>query len=436
MAHPNHTASSTAPLPRRFLAAGVATALLGLLVLAASAAAISAPIHIANTGGEGVYIRPDPNTSRPAIGWMPEGASPDFHCFAWGQNINGVPIWFNVTYNGATGYYASYYDDSSYHSNEELTAKYGVPLCGSAAPPAPPPPAPPSSSPAPPAAPAASGLIFSIFNADGGVFYRDSPSWSDTRRIPGVGVYDGDRVELICGRLGTSVGPYDNRAWSLVRNLSRPVGEGWVNEHFIDDGAPSNSFLAAEPQCGAAGAGVTYNRTAAVRWARLHAQDAPPYPAACTWFVSQALWQGGLPKTTDWTSVGSHGRLQKRPGTVAAWAVPDFIRYMLRRYPRSNFTQLNFRTNKVPAAQPGDVIAYDWYGKSSTRDLDDLQHLGLITSIEPGQYPEVAEWSIYDGTEHTPYFSRGWTYSVKTHGWLQQEFPNVQAFLLHINTAG
>lgn len=74
---------------------------------------------------------------------MPEGASPDYNCFAWGQNINGVPIWFNVNYNGVTGYYASFYDDSSYHSNEELTAKYGVPLCGSA---------PPAATPAPPAA--------------------------------------------------------------------------------------------------------------------------------------------------------------------------------------------------------------------------------------------------------------------------------------------
>ena len=102
--------------------------------------AISAPIHIANTRGEGVFIRPEPNTSHPAVGWMPEGASPDYHCFVWGQNINGVPIWFNVTYNGKTGYYASYYDDSSYHSNEELTAKYGIPLCGSAPPAATPPP--------------------------------------------------------------------------------------------------------------------------------------------------------------------------------------------------------------------------------------------------------------------------------------------------------
>jgi uncharacterized protein YraI len=234
----------------------VASAALSLLG-ASGALAISAPIHIANTGGEGVFIRPEPNTSQPAIGWIPEGASPDYNCFAWGQNVNGVPIWFNVNYNGKTGYYASYYDDSSYHSNEELTAKYGVPLCGSAPPstPSAPPTSSPGADPAPPPSssppPSAGGLVFSIFNADGGVYYRRSPDWSDTPKTPGSGVYNGDQVVLICGAMGDSIGPYNNKAWSKVRNLSRPVGEGWVNEHFINDGAPSNSFPAGEPMCGA-----------------------------------------------------------------------------------------------------------------------------------------------------------------------------------------
>jgi hypothetical protein len=119
------------------------------LGLVANALAISAPIQIANTGGEGVFIRAEPNTSSTRLGWMPEGASPDYNCFVWGERINGVPIWFNVNYNGVTGYYASYYDNSSYQSNAELTAKYGVPLCGEVALPAPTPAPAPSPSPAP-----------------------------------------------------------------------------------------------------------------------------------------------------------------------------------------------------------------------------------------------------------------------------------------------
>jgi uncharacterized protein YraI len=130
-----------------------ALVMVGLLVSAASALAIPAPIHISGTGGEGVFIRSGPSTSYTRVGWMPEGASPDYNCFVWGQSIGGVPIWFNVNYNGVTGFYASYYDDSSYHSNEELTAKYGVPLCGSPPPAAGPPPSP---APSPAAAPGTS----------------------------------------------------------------------------------------------------------------------------------------------------------------------------------------------------------------------------------------------------------------------------------------
>jgi hypothetical protein len=135
-------------LRKRSAAASALITLIWLLATATSTLAVSAPIHISGTDGEGVFIRPEPDTARPAIGWMPEGASPDYVCFVWGEDINGTPIWFDVDYNGVTGYYASYYDDSSYHSNEELTAKYGVPLCGST--PASPGPAPsPGPSPSP-----------------------------------------------------------------------------------------------------------------------------------------------------------------------------------------------------------------------------------------------------------------------------------------------
>jgi hypothetical protein len=220
------------------------------LAYAAGASAISAPIHIAGTGGQGVFIRPTPDTSQPAIGWMAEGTSPDYHCFTYGQMIGNVNVWFNVTNSGITGYYASYYDDSSYHSEAELTAKYGIPKCGAPAPSPPPPaPTPPPPSPAPPPAPGPAGtLVFPVFNADGGIYYRQSPRWGDTKQTPGDGVYNGDRVQLICGESGDPVGPYNNMLWSYVQNLTRPtIGDGWVNEHYINDGAPSGHLPAGEP---------------------------------------------------------------------------------------------------------------------------------------------------------------------------------------------
>lgn len=244
----------------------VVVALVWVLANATTALAISAPIHISGTSGEGVFIRPEANTARAAIGWIPEGASPDYNCFAWGQNIGGVPIWFNVNYNGVTGFYASYYDDSSYHSNEELTAKYGVPLCGSAPPssPAPAPaPAPAPGSPSVNSPPAASGAVYSIVDADGGVYFRNAPKWSETSATAGKGVYTGDLVQLVCGADGEAYGPYSNHWWSYVQNLSRPgAGSGWVNAHFINDGMPADQPSPGEAVCPATVPGAPAEGTA------------------------------------------------------------------------------------------------------------------------------------------------------------------------------
>lgn len=98
-----------------------------------AASAAAAPIQITGTEGAGVKIRPTPDTSQAPMGLIPESASPDYICFIYGEVINGVPIWFSVTYGGVTGYYSSAFDNSTYRSDEELTAKYGVPRCGSSA---------------------------------------------------------------------------------------------------------------------------------------------------------------------------------------------------------------------------------------------------------------------------------------------------------------
>jgi hypothetical protein len=299
---------------------------------------MSAPIQIAGTDNEGVLIQSEPNASSTRLGWMPEGASPGYECFTHGEMVGTVSVWFYVTYNGVTGFYPSFYDNSSYASDAELTAKYGVPPCG---------PAPSTPAKAPP---------------------ESGPTLSETAPpvVPGVG----------------------------------------------------------------------FDRVATVGWATSHVEDEPPYPASCTWFVSQALWAGGLAKTTAWTSSGGHGHLDWRPGTAAAWSAPVFIEYIRHTYPHSTYTEISLNPNsgnRVPAAEPGDVIAYAWNGNSSVRNVSNIEHLSLVTRIASGQYPEVAEWSIYGGTQPTPYIERGWTWSQKTHKWLQREYPKVQGFLLHIN---
>ena len=319
----------------RTLIRALGPALVLVVMAAAPALAVTAPIHISGTGSDGVVIRPTPDTSQPAIGWMPEGASPDFSCFTYGQQVGNVNVWFEVSYNGVNGFYASYWDDSRYSNEAELTSRYGVPRCG--------------------------------------------------------------------------------------------AGTG---------SSASSSTTSTQPAASAAGPAVSYNRAAAASWATQHARDTPPADSACTWFVSQALWAGGLPTSASWTSAGHHG-LRRRSGSQTAWYTPDFVQYIRSTFPRSTYTALNFKNNSVPAARPGDVIVYSWNGGASVSNTHGLDHAALVVDIATNQYPEVSEWSISDlGPLGRPssYTKRGWTWSAKSHTWLQSKYAAVQAFLLHIDT--
>lgn len=99
-------------------------------IVAANASAMGAPIQIT----QNVNMRSGPGTSFARVGGIYAGQSPDFICWAVGDNINGVNVWFDVNANGATGYYASYYDNSSYATDGLITSKYGIPQCGTQTP--------------------------------------------------------------------------------------------------------------------------------------------------------------------------------------------------------------------------------------------------------------------------------------------------------------
>lgn len=246
----------------------------------------------------------------------------------------------------------------------------------------------------------------------------------------------GTVVSFGCYELGTAVtGPYGTETiWDRLDS------GGFISDAWIYTG--SNS--AVVPECSVpAIPNPSYNRSAAVAWALANANDPQAYPAECTWFVSNALWQGGFGQTAAWTSSGSHGTwpVSYRPGTVDAWAVPNFKDYFLSHY-SATWTPLgNMSTNVVPAAEPGDIIVYSWDGGKT------LDHVAFVVDIAAGQYPEVSEWGTPDWTSppwnlayyqaHHPregYQKRGWTWSQKSGKWLQAEYGgSARAYLLHIN---
>src|SRR2546421_335596 len=186
---------------------------------------------------------------------------------------------------------------------------------------------------APPGASAGTGIVKGVVNADGGVYWRSAPDWSAAIQNPGHGVYNGDQVELECWVRGGTVPPYNNNPlWYDARVVSgRGIGEGLVNDHFIDTGINQpNIIVGGVPQCGSTATppppppppdpNAFYNRSAAVAWATAHAEDDQFNGDECTWFVSQALWAGGFPMTPVWTSQGSHHHL---PGSETAWVVGE-----------------------------------------------------------------------------------------------------------------
>lgn len=70
-----------------------------------------------------------PDTALPEVGHIPDGASPQYHCFVIGQAVAGTAIWFSVTYDGTTGFYSSAFDDARFASESDITRKYGIPRC-------------------------------------------------------------------------------------------------------------------------------------------------------------------------------------------------------------------------------------------------------------------------------------------------------------------
>lgn len=271
---------------------------------------------------------------------------------------------------------------------------------------------------------AAADPTYPVMNADGGIYWRSQPDWNTPVRVTGFGFYPETTIAVHCYQAGAGNVPGSaDYMWEQATVVGGPgYGSGWVNEHFINDGQPINQPSPGVPPCGSSPPPSPssptqnggYNRAAAAAWARKHAEGKPPNGTSCTWFVSQALWAGGLAKTAVWTSDGHPGKFRGRGlhGSKTAWNTPKFVWYIHHTYPRSTYTQISVERGKtnVPQAQLGDVITYDWDSTASTTNPDDLDHAAVITGFAHNnpQYPLVSEWSA-NGSMALDYVNRGWT---------------------------
>jgi hypothetical protein len=125
---------------------------------------------------------------------------------------------------------------------------------------------------------------FYVMNADGGVYWRSGPSWALREAVAGNGFYPGTVIAVSCWQRGPADVPGSaNGVWDQATWASGPGrGQGWINEHFIDDGAALNQPAAGVPQCASE-------------------PPPPPPPPASTW--SETV--GGVTHTwTNYTNAG------------------------------------------------------------------------------------------------------------------------------------
>ena len=140
-----------------------------------------------------------------------------------------------------------------------------------------------------------------------------------------------------------------------------------------------------------------YNGQEAASYALATVNQPQPFDEACAWFVSNALWAGGLPEDDVWNENTSHGNMWSfaaGQGSPIAADVTMLTQYLLTNYPASYLQQLDLSPNATSwPASLGDVIIYVWGGDPNwLTDGDHNIHMALVTHIEPSGYPDVSEW--------------------------------------------
>lgn len=271
-----------------------------------------------------------------------------------------------------------------------------------------------------------------------GIFPRSAPSM-DSAKV-GSAVSDGAQVSAVCETEGQLV--------------SSDVATNEVWDRLTDGTYLPNVFLATGHQSwtpglrrcseldGAAAAtpGPVYQQIEELKyipqlaqeWALAHVNDTEKYKESdCTWFVSQALWAGNLPKDSTWDSDGhwtANAQLWTAPGqgpTAAAANADAFFRYMKGKPELAQVSDITWSDNSADGAALGDVIAYDWNDGAD----GSIDHLAIVTGFTPDGNPVVSQ--------HTPaQANRYWSYSEGAHKWIEFAYAGghgaPRAYLIHI----
>lgn len=103
-----------------------------------------------------------------------------------------------------------------------------------------------------PPVPASAAQIFGTMHADGGVYWRSAPDWNTPVAQSGNGFYPDSRVAVSCYQIGAGNVPGSSNGMWVQASIASGSGHGsgWMNEHFVNDGAAINQAASGIPACG------------------------------------------------------------------------------------------------------------------------------------------------------------------------------------------
>lgn len=259
-------------------------------------------------------------------------------------------------------------------------------------------------------------------------------------RVVGTTLANGQPIDISCQTKGTLVGvglpgtPTD--VWDKLADGR------YITDYYTSTPGLEGNYTPGIRQCdsqpGPAPAPppapkTIYNRQQAASWAlsNVNKRNGSPFFSTsqtsdgrdCTFFVSSALWAGGLPKSADWTNnstdwnkLASHRWI---PGATKDAANADYFKNYVVNNHIATIKEVSWSDNTAGGAQLGDVIGYDWNGRPDGI----LDHLAIVTSLNQYGYPSV--------TQHSPSRTRYWSWDPAGN-WIQVTHPGSRVYLIHI----
>lgn len=139
---------------------------------------------------------------------------------------------------------------------------------------------------------------FHVMNATGGIYWRSAPDWNTPVASPGNGFYPDTVIQVSCYQAGAGnvPGSADNM-WEQASWVSgQGSGSGWINEHFINDGAAINQPSPGTPAC----AGAPPPPPPAQTWSE---QETPNHPVNTFTNYHNASGMGPAIAAGQWVQV-------------------------------------------------------------------------------------------------------------------------------------